>query len=382
MTEGSRARRVAFVSEHLESAGGLELFELAIAEGLAARGWKVSVSYAAAGNLVHRWADCAELAPTDGAVSRHDVVAGADVAYVHSPHLFVPTLEAGRASQRPVVAHLHLPPFHLRAGWKGLVRGRHRWPMDERVFSKHTEMNAFAAVSAFTRRQWLASGLPPAKVRVIHNGIDPATYHPPTPAQRAEVRAELGLSPDDTVIGYVGRIDLLKGIEELIDAFHDVHGEFPSSRLVIAGAPTRDSGDDGERLLARLQAKTTQPSVVWLGKRTDVARLYHAFDVFTMPSRWDEPFGLVLIEAMASGVPVLAGRRGGVPEILIGDLDRCLVTPDRAGIADGLRMMLRNDRSTVVQNGIHNVAQRFTLAQTAAEVERMLDDAIRTHHRV
>jgi glycosyltransferase involved in cell wall biosynthesis len=376
--DGHAGRRVAFVSEHLESAGGLELFELAIAEGLAARGWQIVVSYGAPGNLVDRWAACAELVPLDDLGSRDRVVAGADVAYVHSPHLFRPTLDAARVPHRPVVAHLHLPPFHLRAGWKGLVRGRHRWAMDPTVYSARTEVAAFAAVSAFTRNQWVQSGLPPATVRVIHNGIDPATFHPPTPDQRAAIRHELGLRDDETVVGYVGRIDLLKGIEELIDAHHDVGTAFGPCRLVIAGAPTRDAADEGERLVARLRAKSGA-DVLWLGKRDDVARLYHAFDLFAMPSRWDEPFGLVLIEAMASGVPVIAGRRGGVPEILTGPLERCLVTPDRAGIAAALSSMLGADRSALVGEGLDAVAERFTVARTAAAVEQMLDDAIAAH---
>lgn len=370
------ARRVAFVSEHLEGAGGLELFELAIAEGLAALGWQVVVSFGAAGDLAERWGAVAEMAPLEGELSRSEAVAGADVAYVHSPHLFRPTLDAARETDRPVVAHLHLPPFHLRAGWKGLVRGRHRWEMDDTVYSKRTHIEAFAAVSDFTRNQWVSSGLPADKVRVIHNGIDPATYHPPTQFERDRIRGELGLGADEKVIGYVGRIDLLKGVEELIDAYCDVSDELAPTRLVIAGAPTRDSGDEGRRLSERLRAKSPA-SVLWLGQRTDVARLYHAFDFLAMPSRWDEPFGLVLIEAMASGVPVLAGRRGGVPEILTGELERCLVTPDRAAIAAALRTMLSCDRSELVRLGIDLVSARFTLARTARAVEQMLSEVIR-----
>lgn len=375
---GTNGRRVAFVSEHLHGAGGLELFELAIAEGLAARGWQVAVSFLRPGDLVDRWARCAEMWPAEGKVSSDDVVAGADVGYAHSPPMFRPLLDAAQRSGRPAVAHLHLPPFHLRGGWKGLVRGRVRYPMDETVYSKRTQFDAFAAVSAFTRKQWVLSGLPAAKVRVIHNGVDPAMHRPPSEHERAAVRAELGLADDDVVIGYVGRIDLQKGIEELIDAFSDVSRDVAGARLVIAGEPTIGAGADGVRLVERLQAKSPD-TVSWLGRRTDAARLFHAFDIFVMPSRWDEPFGLVVIEAMASGVPVIAGRRGGIPEILSGELDRCLIEPDRAGIAAALRSLIGADRSAIVRRGIEIVDQRFTVARTAEAVERMFVDVIRDH---
>lgn len=372
------AGRVAFVSEHLEGAGGLELFELAIAEGLAARGWQVTVSFAASGNLTDRWAAVADMAPVDGQRSREQVVAGADVAYVHSPHLFRSTLDAAGAAGIPAVGHLHLPPFHLRGGWKGMVRGRHRWPMDEAVYSKHTRFDAFAAVSHFTRKQWVASGLPAHRVRVIHNGIDAATYHLPAAGERAAIRDELGLAPADVVIGYIGRIDLMKGVEAILDAFIEMESEVAGARLLIAGAPTRDAGDDGERLVQRLRSKSPA-SVLWLGKRDDVARLYHALDVFVMPSRWDEPFGLVLTEAMASGVPVIAARRGGIPEILAGPLDRCLVTPDPGPLADALRTVLRSDRDELSRLGIERVEQAFTVARTAQAVDTMLSDVITAH---
>lgn len=373
-------RSVTFVAEELHSSGGLELFEHAIGRSLAARGWRVVMSYERPGDLAASWSEFAEMRRLDEHPDRAALIAGTDVAYCHWGHLLVPTLEAAQRAGRPMAAHLHLPPFHLREGWRGLVRGRLRWPVDERVFSKHTEVGGFAAVSEFTRRQWIASGLPADRVRTIHNGLDPTVFHPPAPDERRAVRAELGFGDDEVVVGFVGRLDPLKGIHHLVDAFVPLAARDPRLRLVVVGAPTRHDIETGVRFAADLEARSPA-SVVWLGKRTDTARLYRAFDAFAMPSGWDEPFGLVLIEALASGVPAIASRRGGVPEIMTGDLARWLVEPTVDGIRAGLAELLAADRVDLGRRVADHVRSTFTLERTAVGVERLLVDVIEQRTR-
>ena len=383
----SPGRRVAFVAEELHSSGGLELFELAIAESLARRGWQLELSYRLDGDLLERWQAVATVhrrsaggASTDdaGAVDAAElaaVVAGADVVYCHWVHLRGHSLDAARAHGIPVVGHLHLPPFHLREGWRALVKGRHRWRMDPRVWSKRSEIDAFAAVSDFTRGQWVRSGVPASRVRTVHNGVDPTVYRPADPDERRAVRAEVGAGDDDVVIGYVGRIDRVKGIHHLVDAHRELAATDARLRLVVIGAPTRDDVEGGERFARELQARSPA-SVTWLGKRRDVDRWYRGFDALVVPSEWDEPFGLVVVEAMASGVPVLASRRGGIPEILTGPLARWLVEPAADSIRDGLARLLAEDLAALGRAARAHVLDRFTVDHTATGVERMLLDAI------
>jgi len=369
------ARRVLFLADELHSSGGLELFELAIAEALSKRGWELVLSYATDGDLVDRWSAIAEMRRRDAHPDLAAAVSRSDIVYCHWVHLLEPALAAAQSVGRPVAGHLHLPPFHLRDGWKGLVKGRHRWPMEPRVWSKRTEVGAFAAVSDFTRAQWLRSGLPADRVLTIHNGIDLAIYRPPTADERREVRAEFGVSDDEIVIGYVGRLDPLKGVHHLLDAFSTLAAGDPRLRLVIVGAPTRNDIAAGERFADELRARSPA-TVRWLGKRRDTERLYRGFDLFVVPSNWDEPFGLVTIEAMASGVPVLSTCRGGIPEILTGPLARWLVEPDTASIREGLERLLAEDLAAVGRSGLEHVRSHFTIDHTAAGVERMLLDLI------
>lgn len=371
------SRRVAFVAEELHSSGGLELFELTIAESLARRGWQLELSYRSGGDLLDRWRSIATAHERTDDAGLAEVVAGVDVVYCHWVHLMGHALDAARANGAAVAGHLHLPPFHLRDGWRGLVKGRHRWPMDPRVWTKRCEIDAFAAVSDVTRNQWVRSGVPSSRVRTVHNGVDPGVFRPADADERRAVRRELGAADGDVVIGYVGRIDRVKGIHHLVDAYCELAASDPRLRLVVIGAPTRDDVEGGERFARELQARSPA-SVTWMGKRRDVDRLYRAFDAFVVPSEWDEPFGLVVVEAMASGVPVLASRRGGIPEILTGPLARWLVEPSAASIRDGLVRLLAADLDEVGRAARAHVLEHFTVEHTAAGVERLLHDAIRS----
>src|SRR5690606_17889253 len=89
------------------------------------------------------------------------------------------------------------------------------------------------------------------------------------------------------------------------------------------------------RFVAELHQKA-RADTRWLGQRNDVAALYRGMDLVVVPSQWDEPFGLVAVEALASEVPVLATRRGGLSEVLSGPLSVNLVDTSWRAIARGI----------------------------------------------
>lgn len=181
------------------------------------------------------------------------------------------------------------------------------------------------------------------KVRVVPNFLDVDRF------DRARVqprlRAELGLAPDDRVVGYVGRIIAWKGLDVLVRAFARVADRFPRAVLAVVG-----ENDPGLRrdLAAEYRALADRLGVGhrvrFLGYRDDVRPYVADFDVLALPSIAPEPFGRVLIEAMALGVPVVASAHGGAVEVVRDGVDGLLARPRDAGdLADKLAAVLADD---------------------------------------
>jgi len=168
--------------------------------------------------------------------------------------------------------------------------------------------DAIVAVSAFIRNLLLRSGIPSAKIEVIHDGIElPAAL--PDAAGRRQARGQWGLDPEALVVGHVGAFTPEKGQDVLLDAllrFKSVAG----IQLLLAGdGPERTSGRITELLgkagsLVRLTG--------WI---EDLESFFAALDLYVMPSR-AEGLGSSALLAMAHGLPVVASRVGGLPEVV------------------------------------------------------------------
>ena len=152
----------------------------------------------------------------------------------------------------------------------------------------------------------------------------------PPPAAIAAVRAELGAGPDSVVIGAVGTLIRRKGFDLLIEAFR---AAAPAHAvLAIAG--------EGEERAALRALAGDDPRIRLLGFRRDIATLYGAFDLFVSPAR-EEPFGLVFLEAMAAGCPILATATEGAREVVQHGL---LPVEDRAALQAALAGTVREPR--------------------------------------
>lgn len=171
------------------------------------------------------------------------------------------------------------------------------------------------------------------KTQYIPPGVDTERFVPPTAKQKTEARRKLGLSPQALVLLSVSRLVPRKGMDNLIALADQVHSRHPPLELVIAG--------DG-RDLGRLKriARSAQVPVRFLGRVPDdnLPQLYHAADIFAMlcRSRWggleQEGFGVVFLEAAASGLAQLAGQSGGAAEAVEHN-QTGLVTPTVGGDA-------------------------------------------------
>jgi glycosyltransferase involved in cell wall biosynthesis len=165
-------------------------------------------------------------------------------------------------------------------------------------------LGLFVAVSHAVAESLLRLGIPADKIRVIHNGI------PDAAGERSGARV-VSSAPR---IGIVGQVTRWKGHDDLLDAFAEVTKPFPCSTLVIFGRGTETFENELKR---RAQVLGIADRVVWKGFVPNLADVYPQMDICVVPSRFAEPFGLVAVEAALFGRPVVATRRGGLPEIVI-----------------------------------------------------------------
>ncbi|HZY18412.1 MAG TPA: glycosyltransferase [Ramlibacter sp.] len=148
-----------------------------------------------------------------------------------------------------------------------------------------------------------------AKARVIHNSLPLQPPQASRAGQRQRLRASLGLAEGDTLFLFCGRFERQKGVDVLLQAAARL---VPPARFVLVLCGT---GELQARLEQQARSLGIADRVVWAGWQADVRPYYAAADVFVMPSRW-ETFGLVFLEAMNYGLPILSTRTQAVPEVV------------------------------------------------------------------
>jgi glycosyltransferase involved in cell wall biosynthesis len=165
------------------------------------------------------------------------------------------------------------------------------------------------AVSADLRTHLLAEGFPPRAMGVIHNGIDIGPL--PSTADRQAVRRDLGVGDDTLVVGTIARLDPVKHLEALLGASAHARttGSRPVAVVVIGDGPERGA------LEQQAAALGIAEHVRFLGRRDDARRWLAGMDVY-VNSSVSEGISLTILEAMAAGLPVVATRVGGTPEIV------------------------------------------------------------------
>ena len=174
--------------------------------------------------------------------------------------------------------------------------------------------DAIIAVSSGMKKDILSCyDIPASKVAVIHNGIDLQEYRP---SASSRARRQCGISLDRPYVLFVGRITRQKGIIHLVNALPAID---PSAQIVLcAGAPdTKEIAAEMEAAVARI--RRIRKDVIWIDKmlpKPDIIELYSHAAVFCCPSIY-EPFGIINVEAMACGAPVVASATGGILEVVV-----------------------------------------------------------------
>jgi len=174
----------------------------------------------------------------------------------------------------------------------------------------------------------------PSEIHVVQN----AWQETALPFDRSAARRRLGVSADGFRIGWVGRLSAEKGPDLLLHALvHLMH--LPLSVSIIGG------GQEQQSLLARANRLGIEQQIRWHGMVPDAARQFAAFDVFVLSSR-TEGTPIVLFEAMAADVPIVAARVGGVPDV-VSLAEAALVPPaDPVALAAAIRAVYRDPVAT------------------------------------
>ncbi len=193
----------------------------------------------------------------------------------------------------------------------------------------------------------------PEKIMVIPVGVDTTLFRP---YRQKNLRKRLGLPTDSRIILYAGRLEWRKGIETLVRAVGELAKKQPDIELyLIGGGSTKtakqlDAGER-ERLHKVIQELDLKHRIRFLGARpqTQMAMYYAAVDVCAVPSYY-EPFGIVPIESMASGTPVVASRTGGMQYTVEDGVTGLLAEPhDHLDLADKLDLVLQNGKAAYTE---------------------------------
>ncbi|MDH7489586.1 MAG: glycosyltransferase family 4 protein [Anaerolineae bacterium] len=221
----------------------------------------------------------------------------------------------------------------------------------------------------------LGTGVRLRKWYVVHNGVDLGEFQIPADA-RPRLRAELGLPNDAFVVALLGRVVPWKGHEVFLDAMERLIPSHPNLRGCIVGEGWRGH-DFEQRLRARVESGPLKGRVVFAGFRPDVPALLQAVDALAHTSVEPEPFGRVIVEAMAVRLPIVATAAGAVPEILEDERTSLLVPPgDADRLAQALERLMRDPdlRRRLSDAARQEVEARFTVQQYVAGVQAVYEE--------
>jgi len=216
-------------------------------------------------------------------------------------------------------------------------------------------------------------------VKVIYNGIDPDLFKPASIEEKVLKKRELGLNENDFVLGNVGRMDYLKNQRILIEVLSELKKIFPQIKLILVGG-----GEEEQNLKYLAIKRGIENDVIFLGQRSDVNQILKAFDIFVFPSL-TEGLPLVVIEAMATGLPVVASYVGGIPELVVHGETGFLVSPtSKEEIKEAIIKLLNNPelRKEMGQIARKRFEAHFSLPQMVQKYMEVYEKAVKKFKRV
>lgn len=279
-----------------------------------------------------------------------------DLLHTHMVHADVHGSIAAHALRIPFVSTRHNDDRYLLGPYRHVDR-----------LSMHG-VARIVAISEAVRRFHIEAGLPAAKLETIHYGLDDL------PSAESELTPEgAGVGLDAFLVLAIGRLIAQKDHATLLEAFAQMHADHPQARLAILGW-----GPLEEETRTRARTLGIERAVVLPGRLEPRAWLERA-DVFAHTSRW-EGFGLVLLEAMLAGLPIVATRVSAVPEIVVdGETGYLFDAGDAEGIAAAIGRLVDDPdrRRALGEAGLHRARTDFSVAQMTERTLAVYERAVR-----
>lgn len=254
-----------------------------------------------------------------------------------------------------------------------VVRKMYGWLL--RLFATNVICNSYATMNLLLQDQPCLE----RKAVVVWNGID--RIQPIDLDKATAFRKSMGLADSDVLVALLGRINRWKGQQLLVEAAELLEKRGVANlRYVMVGSPP----DGQEHFLHSLEARICQSTV---GRKMsvlpftpDIWAVWGASDIAVAPSTEPEPFGMVAIEAMSAGKPVIAANHGGLAEIVIHGETGLLVEPNNAeSLADAIELLTRSEsqRAEMGNRGMRRAADQFSVAAYISGISSVYDSTIR-----
>jgi glycosyltransferase involved in cell wall biosynthesis len=262
----------------------------------------------------------------------------------------IAAIGAGKLLRRPVI---------LRAGNNGILSCRNwdsslaRCHLDPQgllaslikrlVRKTYASATAFACISREIEAETLQCGILPQKVHYLPNGVDTQQFRPPMPGERDLISLEEKWPQHRLVCMYVGRLSAEKGILDLLEAWRALK-DLRTILIVVGPDMPGHHMDVGPAVREYVAEHRMQEGVILYGRREDIPRLLRAADLFIQPSHY-EAFSNSVIEAMATGLPLVASQVGGMMDCLVDGVNALLCKPaSPAALAMQIRRLLDDQR--------------------------------------
>jgi glycosyltransferase involved in cell wall biosynthesis len=272
----------------------------------------------------------------------------------------------------PLVATIHATEYGRN---RGLHNDEQRYISDVEWWLTYESWKVICCSRYMRHELQRVFQLPDDKISIIPNGVDPRQFRAGgnDPAVRNRFAA-----PDEKIVFFVGRLVQEKGVHLLLDAAPRVLAAVPRARFVIAG-----KGPELEHLRARARHLGIEQHVHFTGFIDDVTRnsIYHSSSLAVFPSLY-EPFGIVALEAMAAGVPVVVSDTGGLSEIVQHGVDglKCY-TGNAASLADQMVSILSGSglARKLAANAAAKIEAQFSWQEIARQTVKTYRDVLTSH---
>ena len=237
------------------------------------------------------------------------------------------------------------------------------------------------AVSEATRKFHVGQGLDERRIVVAYNGIDLDQFQPRSPT--GSLQAELGLNRESVLVACIGQIGLRKGQDILAAAAPEILKHVPNAHFLLIGERTSQKAESIEfeqTILRRFDEAGITDHLHLLGSREDVSEILSEIDLLAHPAN-QEPFGRVLLEASAAGVPIVATDVGGTPEIVLDGVTGHLIPPkDPIALAEAVIKSLtdkvesQNFRLAARERAIHKFSINIAAQKLSSFWNAVLDE--------